>query len=246
VQRILLVTGTCDAFRPVSDMTIPSLKALADQFGYRFAVEWEMSADSLHPAWAKLPLIVKSLDEEADFVLWVDADIIAVRHDRDIRSEISPSHDLQIVRHDRFEAYTEPHYNTGVMLIRNCDWSKDFFTRAWELRNARDWAVVEESAIHHLLGFHGWVEGKPDEATADTKHLTSLPLEWNSVPGKIVAPDPILHHYAGYSMDERLRFMTRDLSTLRLRLGLTDLRKAVAKDVNDWIADIEDAKRKIA
>ena len=88
--------------------------------------------------WLKIEVIRAALDDNYDFVLWMDVDAVVLRNDVDIRSAAVDAADLHMAWHgpdtsEIMAADFVPHFNSGVMLIRVTDWSRAFFERVWEI-----------------------------------------------------------------------------------------------------------------
>jgi lipopolysaccharide biosynthesis glycosyltransferase len=79
--------------------------------------------------WIKISAILEALKGDEEKLLWLDIDVLVAKSEVSILDDSRPYKDQYLVWHD-LEEYSHPsHYNTGVMLIKNCTWSKDFFIR---------------------------------------------------------------------------------------------------------------------
>ncbi|MCK1652148.1 hypothetical protein IVA88_11965 [Bradyrhizobium sp. 149] len=194
--------------------------------------------------WIKIEAIRAVLEDNFDFVLWVDVDAIVLRRDVDVRTVAIDGASLQMAWHGPETSKIEaenfvPHFNSGVMLIRVGDWSRDFFKRVWEAGQLpHHWS--DQATIHHLLGYDeclGLGPNRPEEP--DRIRLARLDTIWNSAPGLAVAPDAIIHHYAGISNPStRLRLVEADVNTAPLREGASpSLRQAFADQLSLWRED---------
>lgn len=229
--------------QPLAALTVPGMQAFARAHGYSvwavFREEWERPR-----GWIKIEAIRAALQNDFDFVFWLDADSIILRRDVDVRTAAADAADLQMVWHgpdtSRIEAKNfVPHFNSGVMLIRVNEWSRDFFRRVWEVGQLpHHW--FDQATILHLLGYDeclGLGPNRPD--VPDRSHLARLDTAWNSVPGLATAPDPIIHHYAGVSSPStRLRLVEMDVGTATLREDASvPLRQAFADQLSLWRED---------
>jgi hypothetical protein len=194
--------------------------------------------------WIKIEAIREVLEDDFDFVFWIDADAIAWRRDVDVRTAAVDSASLQMAWHgpdtSRIEARNfVPHFNSGIMLIRVNDWSHNFFRQVWEVGQLpHHWS--DQATILHLLGYDdclGLGPNRPDEP--NRSRLARLDTVWNSTPGLAVTPDPIIHHYAGISNPlTRLRMIEVDARTVHLREGAgPQLRQAFADQLSLWRED---------
>jgi hypothetical protein len=240
---VCLLTACNSVQQPLAALTAPSMHAFAQAHGYTvravYREDWERPR-----GWIKMEAIRAVLEEDFDFVFWVDVDAIALRRDVDVRTAAVDGACLQMAWHgpdtSRIEASNfVPHFNSGVMLIRVNDWSRDFFRRAWEVGQLpHHWS--DQATILHLLGYDeclGLGPNRPDEP--NRSRLAHLDTVWNSAPGLATAPDAIIHHYAGVSNPStRLRLIEVDTRTVYLREGAgPQLRQAFADQLSLWRED---------
>ncbi len=241
---VCLLTACNSGHRPLADLTVPHMRSFAEAQGYHLHFickdDWERQR-----GWIKVEAIRASLDEKFDFVLWVDVDTVIQRRDVDVRSAAVDNADLHMVWHGPDTSTIEaidflPHFNSGVMLIRVTDWSRNFFREVWEIGQLpHRWS--EQATILHLLGYDdciGLGPDRPDER--NRSRLARLDTVWNSVPGLATTHDPIVHHYAGISnLSTRLRLIEVDARTVHLReRASSELRQALDTQLSLWREDV--------
>ncbi len=222
-MKVLLLTAYDASLAPLARFTVPRMAQYADRNQCELRVVAEAECDR-PGAWIKIPAIRQALDEDFDYVLWLDADTLFIRHDIDIRSAISPSADLHMTWHGPDTADWQapsglaPHFNAGVMLIRNAAWSREFFKRTWEIGQIGDHGWRDQATILHQLGYDNLLGlGPENPSQPDRTRVTRLDAAWNSIPGIAIAPDPIINHYAGMDESTRLRLIAIDCETLPYR-----------------------------
>ena len=243
-KRVRILTGYDDTFLPIANLTIPNLRAYADRHGHEFSAVADMDAHPCHPAWAKIPLIRNALAEGCEFIVWIDSDALIVRPDRDIGDNLSATADLQMAWHGPDTARIEspefvPHYNAGVMVIRNTEWSRDFFARVWALCSSIGAPWFDQAGILTVLGYRECLgAGKDIENIPDRAHVARLDCMWNSIPGVIMADDPIIHHYAGLPNFERARLIEADIASLAEREVSAPLRKTISRQLSMWSQEV--------
>jgi hypothetical protein len=240
---VCLLTAYDSTQQPLAAFTIPSMHAFAQAHGY--AVRAVSREDWQRPrGWIKIEAIRAALENDFDFVFWIDVDSIILRCDIDVRTAAADDACLHMVWHGPDTSKIEasnfvPHFNSGVMLIRVNDWSRDFFRRVWEVGQLpHHW--FDQATILHLLGYDeclGLGPNRPDEP--DRTRLARLDTAWNSAPGVATAPNAIIHHYAGISSPStRLRLVETDARTALLReRASTQLRQAFADQLSLWRED---------
>jgi len=240
---VCLLTAYDSVQQPLAAFTVPSMHAFAQAHGYTvravYREDWERPR-----GWIKIEAIRAVLENNFDFVFWIDVDSIILRRDIDVRTAAVDGAYLQMAWHgpdtSRIEARNfVPHFNSGIMLIRVNDWSRDFFRRVWEVGQLpHHW--FDQATILHLLGYDdclGLGPNRPDEP--NRCRLARLDTAWNSAPGLAEVPNAIIHHYAGVSNPStRLRLIEVDARTVHLREGASiQLRQAFADQLSLWRED---------
>jgi hypothetical protein len=245
--NVCLLTAYNAAYQAVAEITVPHMRSLADRFGYRF-VEIRRDDCTRRGGWIKIEPICAALREDFDFVLWLDADALIVRTDRDVRTAVTGEFDLYMTWHDTDASPQArsfiPHYNSGVMLIRASDWARDFFAQVWEVGQlCHIWA--DQASIHHLLGYDDVLllgDARPGEPRRS--RVDKLDLAWNSIPGVMWASDPVIHHYAGLHQQARLRLLQADASTIPLRATANPaMRETLTRQLCLWAEDVNNSAR---
>jgi hypothetical protein len=242
-HSVCILTAYDSTLQPLAAFTVPRMQAFAAAHGYEVRVAYKDRWES-NETWIKIEAIRGLLEENFDFIFWLDIDALIVRRDVDVRTAAVDAADLHIVWHGPNTSLMqgeqfEPHYNCGVLLIRVSDWSRDFFKRVWDVGQlAHHWG--DQATILHLLGYDnilGLGPERPDEP--DRSRVARLDSAWNAVLGVAMAPDPIIHHHAGVSNPAtRLRLMEVDATTVGLREAASlELRQAFWWQLSLWRQD---------
>lgn len=227
-MKIALLTMFDENYREIADRTLPSMRRYADIFGLELLIMRPEAQD--RPAlWGKIKLIREVLQSGLEYCLFVDADSIFVRFDEDIRDRIIPSKDLYLCWHcpNNSESYSAipGHFNTGVMLWRNCAWSIDFLEEIWRQTDFINHFWHEQAAMLNLLGYRSrlGLGGNDDPDPDRIAHVQKLPIDWNVIVGATIGPDPIIRHFAGCSKAMRLLGLDREnaVQTTRETLPLS-------------------------
>lgn len=218
-MKALATIGT-GPMEPVLDLALPTFRAYADRYGYEVVVG-DGDSQGRPPSWAKV-LLMKRLLNEYDEVLWIDADAIILRNDRDISDEVPP---------DAWQAFamcpgwrTGPILNCGVWLIRSTDKAKSFLDLVWSAEHRIEHRWWEQMAVLDLLGFDERGEVIGESAwLAGTCFLDDV---WNRCEDIVgIQRDDRIRHYAGRTNDYRLRRMIVD-------------RKLIDGERWAWLSDI--------
>jgi hypothetical protein len=198
VKKALVTFGVGDA-RPLLDISLPTFRRYADAHGYELVIGEPPASDDV--SWRKLPLLIELFREGYDALVWIDADIVVMRHDRDILDD-SP-HPLGLVVHEVPEGRVP---NCGLMVLR---WPLGIVplltaqaiadARQVEGRPFRRSAWWEQSAIIEAIGGdpdHDFVsvpQGVQNVTGTSLGTWGKLPYEWN--------PHP--HDWRGYPPNAR-------------------------------------------
>lgn len=83
--------------------------------------------------WYKVPFILDLLNSrpDIDYILFLDLDAIISNKDFKVEDIINSDHNLFLANDLGHHSL----YNTGVILVKNSEWSKTFFQQWWDARN---------------------------------------------------------------------------------------------------------------
>ena len=128
----------------VADISVPNKKEYCNKHGYSLEIN-EGRLSNRHPAWDKIKFLQTLLDKDYDYLVWVDNDAILMHQDYrfdficsnysdknliicsepgqdishlDIDTDFNKLENLRIV-------------NTGVFILKNNDWAKQFLEKCW-------------------------------------------------------------------------------------------------------------------
>jgi hypothetical protein len=199
-----------------------TFEAYAARHGYDLRLETEVVAPERPPAWSKIALVRKLLDDY-DEVLWIDADAIFLDISKDIAELVRPGKDLYLVEHLYEQDDSWRSANTGVFLVRSTRWARRFLDRVWAAERYVDHAWWENAAVLDLLGYELPPDLTPPRKLRSTRfdaHVELIGLEWNSTAGKSLVPRPrIRHHGRAADIGELRDRLLEDLATFRRNLA---------------------------
>ena len=128
-RKALATIGT-GAMRPVLDQSLHTFRRFGERHGYDVVVGGEEAIEDRAPAWNKV-LLLRSLLESYDYVLWIDADAIILDDSVDPVSLLGDGHYQALVRYRWNE---EECACTGVWLLRNVEKASRLSRRSLEWR----------------------------------------------------------------------------------------------------------------
>lgn len=134
----------------MSQLVVANHKKYAEKHGYRYLEYPENLAKGDEPYWSKIAAVNRILNGEEEtlkcppkWVVWLDDDAVIgdqmVQIDDVIAHYEAENPDVKVIITEDAMSHIFPHIplNTGVMLIKNDDWSRTFFQKVWEKRNTR-------------------------------------------------------------------------------------------------------------
>ncbi len=210
-----LVSAANESHIPLLDLAAPTFRQYAEQHHYHCEVIRGYNCD--RPAsWQKIPIILDLLESFSP-VLWVDADAMFARTNRDIREDAIDPYDLWTgggreiwMTLHRVNYLSWPLLNAGVLVVYNTPRVIDFLYRVYDQAQFTDHPWWEQAAIMHLLGydldFRGWA--KPGPETEWSPLVGWLGTEWNSM-SHDPHPHPYIEHFSGLPLPTRLEEMRK-------------------------------------
>jgi hypothetical protein len=229
--RLKIITAYDPGFAHLGNICAKSIRLYCASFGYDYHIYTEMSSGR-HPQWEKIKLLIDELKagSEYEYFLWIDADACFVRGDKDILEFDQDLKDINLVNHNASIMYTPPDLpgvhlvcerpNTGVILVKNTQWSTDFLIKCWNDIDCIDHFWRDNAAVMKALGFTWEISGFRERNNFNLdilNNVTWLDVIWNSVPtisqdGRpcISMPmDPVILHCAGMPDSLRSEFMKK-------------------------------------
>ena len=204
MPSLCIATSYDPPFRDIGDYAAMTMRLYGRRHGYSVYVDNDAKCDR-HPSWHRIKSIPKLFDRGYEYVLWMDADALFMRFDRDIAEVITGQHDLYLAQHDDASQPSKVP-NMGVMLLRNSAWSLSLLDRLWAMEQYADHVWWDNAAMIKLLGYHSLLGDGPDEPAADMlPHVQFIDYNiWNFIPSICPADaDPVIRHYAGFSAEAR-------------------------------------------
>lgn len=122
-----------------SQYSLPVFKKYADQWGYELRICDHSLDDSRSLVWSKILFVLNVLHENScDWVAWIDDDIFITNPAISIESFIQKygQNSDFIIGQDPLPSNVPPEHlyvNTGLFLVKNSSWAKEFLQRVWDL-----------------------------------------------------------------------------------------------------------------
>ncbi len=151
-----------DGWKPLRELTWPTMQAWCDRHGYEFVTE-TVPDPSRPPSWSKIPLLQKHIDR-FDWVFWIDADAVVFDQESPLDAYLDNEADLVMAADDVSTI------NCGVMLMRSCPAIKKMLELIWDAPpNQWHHAWWEQESLRRMIGAN-----KNPKHDAITKRLREL------------------------------------------------------------------------
>jgi hypothetical protein len=212
-RRAICSQATGRGYRALLSRSSLSFERYAGHWGWDLVLSTEDTADGRPAPWGKVPFI-RSLLDEYDWVLWLDADVVIIDLDADIFEVVRDEKDLYVVEHTWLGQYTA---NSGVMLMRSSDWMRSLLDSMWVRSEYINHPWWENAAMLDLLGY----ALDPARLVRPTEWLLRtqfIDKRWNDIELDPV-PRPAFVHRGFYDLGRRTRQVTVDLPKILSALG---------------------------
>ena len=144
-MRICVVMFYDDNIKNYGDINYEINKNYCKKYGLDIIVSHKKIYDNRHPAWERLPLLLKYIDNY-DYLIWIDADAFFFPDANNIVDVINNNSDFNFIFSNDI---TGLNVNTGILIVKNSQYSKEFLER---------WAY-DDSLFENNTYPHWWDQG---------------------------------------------------------------------------------------
>jgi hypothetical protein len=236
--RGAIVTAAGPSMRDaLHDLALPTFRDYAQVWGWDLLVR-DLIVDgsgadlgAVQAKWAKIELLREALRRHS-FALWLDADVLLLRVDDDIREHLHPR-SFQALVMEQVPAEHRVNPNTGVWLLRSCP-AAFAFLDAVQAHGLQPGPWADQGAVLAALGWDRGDEqyhwARPGAGNTFTEGTSWLPPGWNqpylgqrlegelyngnvsAYVGRPDVPDPQALHFMGMLPAARYRRMAGELA----------------------------------
>jgi hypothetical protein len=217
----LLTLAIGEDFRKSLGKALDSKKEYCKKRGYEYILGDEKFWDREKPIpWSKIPFLLDVLknSKDGEFIFMSDADVYITNMDFDIEKSIVP---LLPENKDLLMTIDScGHINDGNILIRNSEWSRDFWKRVYEQTDLLYHPWWENAAVIKLLEINKDDLNKTEITNncrlfnAYIQGLQGMPL-WQ--------PGDFLVHFAGIYDVNRMNYFINEIEEGKVpRKGIWD------------------------
>ena len=185
--RGIVVTAAGPQMQPaLHELALPTFRRWADRNGWE-VIAHDLASDGVaadngaqRAKWAKVGLLRDALRNHP-LALWIDADVLLIRHDEDVSIHLHPEH-FQALALEQVPAEHRVNPNTGVWLLRSCAESTAFLD-AVQQAGPQPGPWADQGAVLAALGWdrgdqrYHWA--RPGVGSRFLAGTSWLPPGWN-------------------------------------------------------------------
>ena len=221
-QKNAIVTLYTDNIKDYSLHSIKNMKKYCSEHGLSLYIFNEKLSNEIeHGCWNKIPAILYLMNHtKHEYIIWMDIDAVFNRLDLSFDKYIEnyKNKDMIVCRDIKDRKYK---FNSGVMIIKNNEWSKKIFEDTWNTEikhgynNTGDQVILKQTILKD-----GRKNNNYDDISGN-KHTVLLPeREFNSYPifqkdldigkfkGSKVRDDDFIIHFMGHRSNDRIKYIS--------------------------------------
>lgn len=123
--------------RPILSQTIfESNQKYFDKYNFDFIYETKILTTQRHPAWSKILLLQRCLENDYDYIIWIDDDILITNYTIDFRDIIN-NYKPESIMVDDNNNIRPWKINTGIIVCKNNDTTKQMLNQIWDIANPK-------------------------------------------------------------------------------------------------------------
>jgi len=150
IEVATLYTGNIRRYGEIAERV---MAAYCARHGYQFTCRREPLLAEAAPPWSKVPALLEAFEAGAEWACWMDADSLILNPE--VKLETFTEHNRDVVLTAGLEGL-----NSGVMLLRNCEFSKNLLAGLLSLRGERAAAYREQDALREIYAGQEGARGR--------------------------------------------------------------------------------------
>ena len=227
-NKLKILSGYNFRYRSIGEKSEKNIIKYANYFNFDYEFEKKNKFER-HFYWLKIKMLIDNLEKKTHkYYLWLDADTFFCRYEN-ILNHIDKSKHIH-VHNNFFKSSHKTKYkfvnyltwapNVGVLLVRNTNWSLNFFKNVWNKRKYLNHFWPDNAAFMDVIGLKAEISkisdnNMPKNVIQNVSFLSGI---WNSMPKRNFKNpkndelsnfyfDPVIIHLAGIRRRDRLEFI---------------------------------------
>ena len=143
-MKIKIISAYNSNYKSLSDLSFQTIDFFSKLNNFDFE-RFLISSYDRPFAWFKIKKIIEEIENKKyDYLVWIDADAIIINNNFYVKKIIEEKYNFYISKD--FNGI-----NTGVFMIKSCDYIKDFFLKVYSLTEFLFHNTWEQAAIIKLI-----------------------------------------------------------------------------------------------
>lgn len=152
IKKIKYKIGICtmaigNNYKEIVKYGQKTIKKYCDKHNYGFHDDEDVYDKKRSPAWSKILLLSKYMKSEYDYLIWIDADTLIMSPNVKIEDII----ECHMEGNDILVSQDFKMINTGVIFIKNTEWSRKFINLIYDQEHFIEHPNWEQEAFINLL-----------------------------------------------------------------------------------------------
>ena len=229
-SKLKILSGYNYRYRNIGKESEKTIIKYANHFKFDYEIDKRTSFER-HFYWLKIKMLIEHLETKShEFYLWLDADSFVCRYENILNHVDKTKHIF--IHNQFFKSKHKTKYknvdfltwgpNVGVILVRNTNWSLNFFKNVWNKKKYLNHYWPDNAAVMDEIGFKAEISNlsnnKPNKSTLNK--IQFLSGIWNSMPNKNFNDpknneisnyyfNPVIIHLAGIRRRDRVEFIKK-------------------------------------
>lgn len=217
-----IVTLYTPNIQDYSQYSIKNMKKYCLEHGITLYIfNKRLSNEIEHGCWNKIPAVLYLMNHtKHKYIIWMDIDAVFNRLDISFDKFIEnyKNKDMIVCRDIKDRKYK---FNSGIMIIKNTDWSKKIFEDTWNKDTKHGYNSDGDQVILKNIILEDGRKDNNYDGNSGNKHTALLPeREFNSYPifkkdidnlkfkGSKTTDDDFIVHFMAHSSQDRIKYIS--------------------------------------
>jgi len=171
------------------------------RYGYKFIKHFgNIPEINRFPYWIKQYLVMKYIGA-TDWLMWTDADTIVTNMTISLTDVIDENYDIIVTKEDVMQ--------TGCILFRNSEWTRDFLRKWWDIGDANhEYWIRENINTNHILNDNNCMHNLIDIESSSESHIKYVNNKQFLVKHVHFEKGDFIMHVPGSTEEDKLHFIT--------------------------------------
>ena len=142
-MKFLIFSYYDGSFNELAKITMPTYQEYCELHGYNFYCKTQNFTEGRTIGWSKFEIFLENMDKY-DWIFYVECDSMLMNQTIRLENLIDHHHDIIMTKTDLPNTID---LNCGPMLVRSCEWNKQFFKYLLNKKEYYTHQLVEQAAL---------------------------------------------------------------------------------------------------